>query len=406
VRILYLHQYFNTPAMSGATRSYEMARRMVEWGHSVELLTARRSGSGRGGWSVEEVDGIRVHWLPVPYSNRMSYPRRLLAFGRFAAACARRASRIPCDVVLASSTPLTIALPGVLASRRQDAPMVFEVRDLWPEVPVAMRALRNPAVIALARAMERWAYRHSARVVALSPGMAEGVARAGYPADRVVVIPNGCDTDLFDPSPEAGRPFRAERSWLEARPLVLYAGTLGRVNGVGYLADVAAAMRKLDEDVRFLVVGDGAEREEVEARAARLGVLGESFHMMPRQPKSAMPVLLSAATVATSVVVDVPELRHNSANKFFDALAAGRPVMINHEGWQADLLRASGAGLVVPPARPDEAAEALLAFLRDAARLRAAGLAARALAETRFDRDHLAHTLVDVLEDAVRSRSA
>jgi len=402
VRVVYLHQYFNTPAMSGGTRSYEMARRLVAAGHAVDLITSRRDASSpAGGWSVQEIDGIRVHWLPVRYSNRMSYRRRLASFLRYSVGAARRAVGIPCDVVFATSTPLTIALPGIVASRRWRVPMVFEVRDLWPEVPIAMGALRNPLARGAARALERWAYRSSARIVALSEGMAEGVRRTGYPADRVVVIPNACDTRMFDPSPGPGRAFREEHPWLGDRPLVLYAGTLGRVNGVGYLAEMAAAMRALDPRVRFLVIGNGIEREIVERRAAELGVLGTTFFMLPRQPKQAMPALLSASTVATSVVVDVAELEHNSANKFFDALAAGRPVLINHGGWQADLLRETGAGIVVPPDRPPEAARLLHELLVDGERLAAAGRRARQLAETRFDRDRLAGLLADTLEAAV-----
>ena len=144
MRITYLHQYFNTPDMSGGTRSYEMARRLVARGHEVNMVTSWRTDDGRKKPFETVEDGIRVQWLPVPYSNAMSYAQRLVAFGRFVVASTRRAAALPSDIVFATSTPLTIALPAVYAARRQRVPMVFEVRDLWPELPIAMGALRNP----------------------------------------------------------------------------------------------------------------------------------------------------------------------------------------------------------------------------------------------------------------------
>src|SRR5690606_10899950 len=129
----------------------------------------------------------------------------------------------------------TIALPGIYASRRLGVPMVFEVRDLWPTVPIALRALKSPPSIAAARWLERVAYNNSARVVALSPEMKAGIAAAGYPDDRISVIPNGCDLDAFNIGPEAAIAIRRRFEWLQDRPLVIYTGTLGQVNGVTYL---------------------------------------------------------------------------------------------------------------------------------------------------------------------------
>ena len=210
MKILYLPQYCTTPAMSGGTRSYEMAKRLVAAGHEVHVITTWRGASERRDWWVEDIDGIQVHWLPVPYSNAMGFARRLKAFFHFAARSARRAVTIGGDVVFATSTPLTIALPAVAAARKLKRPMVFEVRDLWPLLPIAIGALRSPVTIALARWLERFAYRNADRIVALSPGMAEGVVATGYDPARVHVIPNSCDLDLFQPDAAAaaaiGRP--------------------------------------------------------------------------------------------------------------------------------------------------------------------------------------------------------
>ncbi len=406
MRIAYLHQYYANPSMSGGTRSYEMARRLVAQGHEVDLVTSWREPGERRGWFATEEEGIRVHWIPVPYANRMGYRQRVEAFGRFAVAAARKAASLNPDVVFATSTPLTIALPAVYAARTRRVPMVFEVRDLWPEVPIALGAIRHPLLRALARGLERWAYRHAEAVVALSPGMRDGVLRAGCPAERVAVIPNASDLDLFRVDHERVRAFRAERSWLGDRPLVLYAGTFGRVNGVGALVDLAVALDRIAPEVRVLLVGDGMERAAVEAAARDLGVWGRNLFIEPPVAKREVATLFGAADLATSVVIDRRELWPNSANKFFDALAAGTPLFVNYGGWQADLIERHDLGLACWGLPIEEAARRVADLLRDAPRLEATGQRARALAETLFDREELAAQLAQVLVDAQRRQGA
>ena len=405
MRILYLHQYYTTPAYGGGTRSYEMSRRLAAAGHEVTLLTSSAfldaTWAPGPGWHAHEVDGVRVEVFRLPYSNRDGFGARIRKFLSFMTACTRRARRHAADVIFATSTPLTIAVPGLLARGKLDAPLVFEVRDLWPELPIAVGALRNPLMIAGARWLERRAYHGSARVVALSPGMADGVAATGYPRERISVIPNSCDLGLFTADAAAAEAFRAARPWLGDRPLAIYAGTLGRINGVGWLAELAAAVRPHAPEARFLVLGDGMEREAIASRARELGVLDETFFMEPPISKREMPAALAAADVATSLFLPIEAMWHNSANKFFDALAAGRPAAINYGGWQADLLRESGAGPVLDPHDPAAAAADMAALLDDPERRRRMGEAARALARERFDRDVLAGQLERVLHAAV-----
>ena len=402
MQILYLHQYFNTPQMSGGTRSYEMARRLVSAGHEVHMITSDRDHSAKGDWRVTHEAGIVVHWLSVPYSNRMPYRKRIEAFLWFAFKSGMRSACLPADVIFATSTPLTIVLPAFYAARCQRKPMVFEVRDLWPELPIAVRAIRNPVLIAMAKQLERFAYNNSKAVVALSPGMKEGVVRTGYPRERVHVIPNSCDLELFQAPANSGISFRKKFPWLDDRPLVIYAGTFGRINGVGYLAKLAAETMKLASGVRFLAVGDGAEFELVKNLARDLGVLEKNFFMMSSLPKADMPVLFSAATISTSFFIDLPQMWSNSANKFFDSLAAGRPVAINHEGWQANLLRESGAGLVLPVKDFPEAARLLVSSITDKAWIAKAVKAAQSLAYNRFARDRLAEQLEMILTQAAQ----
>ena len=402
MKITYLHQYFHTPDVPGSTRSFEMARRFVARGHEVNLITSDRHAEAGSGWRVSEEAGIHVHWLPVPYSNEMSTRERIGAFFKFARGAAQKAAHLPTDLVFASSTPLTIALPAVWAAKRHRVPMVFEVRDLWPELPIAMGALKGAPTIYTAERLERFAYRNAAHVIALSPGMKAGVVKTGYPAARVHVIPNSCDLALFDVPASVGKTFRAQHDWLGERPLVVYVGTMGQINGVSYMAELAAKVRAEAPEVRFAVYGGGYDYNTLKTRAQELGVLNETLFMPGPIPKKQVPAVLSAATLASSLFIDLREMWDNSANKFFDGLAAGRPVLINYGGWQADILRETGAGLVVDPHNLDAAKDALLKALRDEAWLKNAGQKARKLAEERFSRDGLAAELVEVLEQAHR----
>lgn len=401
MRIVYLHQYFNTPRMPGGTRSYEMARRLVAAGHEVHMVTSRREPDAdlpSGSWRETLEEGIHVHWLANPYANAMPYAQRIRSFLRFALRAAVKAAALEGDLVLATSTPLTIAIPALYAKWRGRIPMVFEVRDLWPEGPIRVGALKSRWSIAAARWLERRAYFGARHVVALSPEMKAGVQATGYPEERITVIPNSCDLDLFRVPREVGQELMNRHPEWSGGKLVVYVGTLGMINGVDYLAEIAAEMAVLDRTVHFLVVGEGKEEGRIRARAVELGVLGRNLWMWPPVPKSEVPAILSASGVCASLVVPPVARKAQSANKVFDAFAAGRPLLVNHGGWIADLVRETGAGVLVPERDAKAAARILCDVLHDERRMEAAGAAAAQLAETRFSRDLHAETLKRILE--------
>lgn len=410
MKIVYLHQYFSTPTMTlGGIRSYEMAKRLVAWGHEVHIVTSDTTGAvadaGQADWIETDENGIHVHWLHIPYHNSMGFAQRIKAFCRFAIAAAKKASSIDGDLVFATSTPLTIALPGVWAARRRQRPMVFEVRDLWPEIPIAIGALKSKPLIMAARWLERFSYKNADIVVALSPGMRDGVIKTGYPEDRVVIIPNAADLDFFDAPDDAGRVFRDRYPWLQDRPMVMYGGTFGFMNGVSYLPKLAAEVMPLNPEIRFVAIGSGAEKDLVVETATKLGVLDKNFFIIERVRKDEMPAVLKAADMVTSLFIDLPEMRANSANKFFDGLASGTPMAINYQGWHADLLKDANAGMQLDPKDHTAAARHLVARLEDRSWLQQAGKNARKLAEAQFARDNLARQLETVLS-AVSARAA
>lgn len=413
MKIVYLHQYFNTPDMSGGTRSYEMAKRMVDAGHEVHVVTSQREiadtreiADKKGKWFQSSEAGITVHWFPVPYSNYMNYKERIKAFFIFAQAARKRSIELNGDVVFASSTPLTIALPAVFTSRKCKIPMVFEVRDLWPEMPIAMGALHNPILRYTAFKLEKWAYQNADAVVALSPGMKEGVMRAGYNKKSIAVIPNGSDNVEFKYNANAENEFRRSREWLGEQPLLVYTGTFGKVNDVGYMVDLAKELLRINSDIKILMVGSGSEYDKVFEMAVREKVCNVNLFFENPVPKRMMPVLLSAANMASNLVADLPEARANSANKFFDTLAAGKPIFLNHGGWMHDLVKAHQCGLAMWGVPIETVAVELNSKMHNREWLDQAGESARHLAEVHFDRDTLAGQLISVLEAAVSKNTS
>lgn len=397
MRIAYLHQYFNTPTMTGGTRSYEMARRLVDYGHDVEMITTWRSGCQYDEWFTTQEAGINVHWLPVAYSNNMGFVDRVKAFLHFAISARARAVSTRADLVFATSTPLTIAIPGVGAAKALKVPLVFEVRDLWPEMPISTGDLKNPALIALANKLERYAYTNSQEIIALSPGMADGVERAGIPTDRITMIPNSSDLDVFENSKGLLEDVLPNAPNLTGKKLVIYCGTFGRVNKVSYMAKVAAAAREIDPRIVFFAVGEGAEEGILRETAQNLGVLGNNMFIFPPVAKSQVPAVFRACQMSMSLFDDIPAMRNNSANKFFDTLASGRPIGINYLGWHADLVHTEEMGLVLPFDDPRTAAQQISKFLNDQSATEQAGKNALRVAQEQFDRDILAQKFQKVL---------
>lgn len=402
MRVTYIHQYFTTPSRGGGTRSFEMARRLVAAGHQVSLITTQQEPSDSTSWFITNESGIQVHWLPVPYSNKMSNGRRMVAFLKFALASALRAASIESDVVFATSTPLTVAIPGIYASWRRRIPMVFEVRDMWPDVPIALGAIRQRWMIWVAKKLEMLAYRHAKHVVALAPGMKDDIVRKGIAPNKVTVIPNGCDLELFGETSASQPSVRLEFPWLGDRPLVICAGTLGRVHGLSYLVHVARHAVKLHADIRFVVIGNGAERDRVVKLAEEFGLFNVNVFFFAKVSKTEVARWVKAADIIACMITGPREVWKDAVqNKFFDAVAAGKPTASNFEGFQSKLAVENKIGIILSPEDPKGAADQLVAALENSQWLSEVPARSRVLAHGEFNRDYLGAQLLGVLERAI-----
>lgn len=406
MRILYVHQFFATRESSlGLIRSYEFSRRWTEQGHEITVITSSSRLPDEFAKSLfvdGVIDGIRVRSVRVPYSNYMGYGRRIRSFLTFVLGATWLAATAgPHDVVLATSTPLTVGIPGWVASVLRRRPFVFEVRDLWPEAAIQMGAITRTGLLGRAgKALERFLYRRSAQIIGLSPGMVAGVLGEGIDAQRVHMVPNSSDLDLFQPGSKD--PELVERYGLANKFVIGYTGAVGPSNAVEL--NVPDAARMLYEqgrhDIVFIVVGEGKSLPELAERVAGLpNVVLTSCTI----PKAEIPRFTRTADALLVLFADRPILATNSPNKFFDGLATGRPMLVNQPGWTRELVEANECGLYFPPGDGQALARAVLKLADDEALRVRLGANARLLAEKQFDRDILAAQVLDVLKSAVET---
>jgi glycosyltransferase involved in cell wall biosynthesis len=402
LRILYLHQHFSRPEGSTATRSFLHAAALAAAGHAVTLACGRYAGAETGlrapfhrGRRSGAMEGFVLRQFDIPYDNAMGLGARSRAFLRFAAAATRLALAEPWDLVVASSTPLTVAVPALVARRRRGVPFLFEIRDPWPELPRALSAagggVPRPVLTGMGW-LASAACRQAAAVVTLTEGVA-GIATArGADPRRVRVLPQGADLGLFGPGVAPWRPPGLDG----AEVLAVYAGAHGAANGLDQLLDAAALLR--GAGLRLVLVGEGARKPALMARAAA-EALPVSF--LDPLPKPRLAALLAAADIGLLCLAPVAEFAEWSApNKLVEGLAAGLPMVANVPGRATRLLREGGCGLAVPPGDAAALAAALRRLAGDPALRATMGRAARALAEARFDARRIAAGLVETAEEA------
>ena len=408
MRILYLHQYFVTRAGIGGTRSYEFARYLVSHGHRVTILTAANDQKDLDGLITrKQIDGIDVVLIKAGYADyvhgtTLSYLTRIIAFLKFAFASSLAVIRVEKpQVVFATSPPLTIGIPALLASKLYRVPLVFEVRDLWPEAPIQLRALRNRLGIALARFFERMIYRQSAHVIALSPGIRDGVVATSF-ENHVSVIPNAADLELFSPELD-GREFRA-RWGINGQFVCTYFGTMGEANDLMQVVEAARLLQQRGVlDVAFVLHGAGKRRAMLERFCREQGLKNVIFSD-PIADKHAIARLAAASDTCMTIYKNLPVLYTCSPNKLFDTFAAGRPAIVNSPGWLKELVEGNEAGLFARPDDPEHLAECIL-YLRDNPKIaKDYGQNARQLAERSFDRNKLAGQLLSIIEKVAGNR--
>ena len=400
MHILYFHQYFITPSKNGGTRSYEFAKALINKGHKVTMVCVPVSNEdlGLSGNSFVKrgiIDGIDVLQLNLSYSNYQSLFKRALVFIAYAIFSIYVVLTSKYDLVFATSTPLTAGIPGIFAKIFRHKKFVFEVRDLWPELPKAMKVVTNPVILTALSILEKLTYSCADACIALSPGMKDGIAKKCNKSKKITMIPNGCDLDLFKPN------FRVnlKLEGINNSDFVgIFTGAHGKANGLHALLDVAAELLKRNRpDIKIVFIGDGKLKPSLVERATK-EKLSNCLFFKPI-PKKDLASIVSSADVGLMVVDNIPAFYYGtSPNKFFDYISAGLPVINNYPGWLKDLITEYKCGIAVPPENPIAFADALCYLADHPDTIKEFKLNARKLAKEEFDRNILSDKFVEFLE--------
>ncbi|WP_437525870.1 glycosyltransferase family 4 protein [Sorangium sp. So ce726] len=408
MRILYVTPYFPPEPGAPAARVSELARAWQRAGHNVTVLTGMPNHPTgvippeyRGRIRVEEdFHGVRVLRTWVYAAANRGKVRRSLAYGSFALSALTLAQRdLPrADVLIATSPQFLTAVAGYGLSRLRGLPFVFEVRDLWPESIVAVGALpEGHAVVRGLTLVEEHLYRAADEIVVVTRSFRERLMERGVPADKIEVIPNGVDLGRFKPS-SRDTPLRAELGFGD-RVVVAYVGTHGMAHGLTAVLDVAHGLRARD-DIRFLFVGEGAERANLETRARELGLSNVTF--LGVRPRDAMTEVYATADICLVPLRKTELFQTVIPSKIFEILAMERPIVISVDGEARSIVEEAQAGLFAPPEDVAAMTQGILALAADPEKRRRMGKAGREHVIRSFDRDTLAHDYTEILERVLR----
>lgn len=398
MKIIYFHQYFSTPKGATGIRSYAMARALIKNGHSVTMVcgSPKNGNTGLTGPYIDGVrrgaiDGINIIELEIQFSNTLSLTQRLKVFIHFALKSVGLALVEDYDLLFATTTPLTASIPGIAAKWLRRKPFVFEVRDLWPELPKAMGVIKNPIILWLMSVLEWVSYHSADRLIGLSPGIVEGIVSRGIKREKVAMIPNGCDLDIFAVEPDGWRPKGVAKTDLMA----IFTGTHGLANGLDAVIEAASELQnRKQQEIKLVLVGNGMKKAALQKRAKELKLTNVIFH--DAVDKTRLAGLMSEADIGLQILANIPAFYYGtSPNKFFDYIAAGLPVLNNYPGWLAELIKQEDAGYTVSPENPIQFADALEKAALNREKLKQMGKNAQALAKREFDRAKLSQKFND-----------
>jgi glycosyltransferase involved in cell wall biosynthesis len=405
MRVLYFHQHFSTPKGSAGIRSYEMAKRLIKHGHRVTMVCGSYGGASTGlheefinGKREGVVEGIEVIEFDLAISNADSFIKRASTFLKFAFKSIGVALTKQYDLVFATTTPLTAGIPGIFARWLRGKPFIFEVRDLWPELPKQMGVIKNPLVLFAMSVLEWCSYRSAHRCIGLSPGIVEGIKKRGVKACKVEMIPNGCDLSIFAEDVNSWR----VNGVADTDLMAVFTGTHGQANGLDAALDAAKELKRRGrDDIKLVFIGQGKLKEALQKRAELEQLNNVIFHSPVN--KSKLAELMKGADLGLQLLANIPAFYYGtSPNKFFDYISAGLPVLNNYPGWLAGMINENNCGYAIEPDNTVAFADALENAADNKALLPEMGKNAQALAKRNFNRHNLADNWVTWVTGVVK----
>ena len=391
MKILYIHQYFNTPSEAGGTRSYWMAQKLLEKGHTVTIITSSSQINKK--IDTKNINGINVIYLRVPYSQKMNFIRRLQSFFNFMIKSTFYAFKLKnIDLIIATSTPLTVGFPALALNKLKKIPFVFEVRDLWPEVPIQMGGLKSKFLQKLAILFEKKIYKNSEHIIALSPGMKKGILKYEL-NEKVSVIPNMSKNSEFWPR-KKNIQLTEELGLKENSFKVIHFGALGIANGVQTIIE-SAKLLKDNNNIEFVFIGGGATEDKIIKLCKHYRL--ENVHFLGRFPMMKTSEIVNLCDISVVSFLDLPILYTNSPNKLFDSLSAGKPIIVNSAGWTKELIEKHNCGFYVNPNNPIELVNKINYLIGDKEKFNEMSFNSRKLAK-KYDKSILSEKFANIME--------
>jgi glycosyltransferase involved in cell wall biosynthesis len=393
MNILYIHQYFKTPNEPGGTRSYWIAKELIKSGHQVTMLTTSSSINRKV--ERKNIDGIDVIYLKIPYDQKMGIFKRLLSFVSFmfkSTWIAFKQKKI--NLVIATSTPLTVGFPALILKKFKRIPYVFEVRDLWPEVPIQMGAIKNKILIKLLNWFEKTIYKNAVHVIALSPGMMDGVVKKLKSDSKVSMIPNMAKIDEFYPRPKSKESF-IKYNLNESTFKAIHFGSLGLANGAEYIIEAAKSCKE-DKTIEFIFIGGGSTEESLKNLCKSYGL--ENVKFLGAFSMKDTSEIVNICDVSVVTFSNIPILYTNSPNKLFDSLSAGKPIIVNSPGWTKDLVEKERCGFYSDINNSVELIDKINILRMNSELFEEYSLNSRKLAENTFDKSILTVQFCDVIK--------
>jgi len=384
VKILYIHQYFKTPNEGGSIRSYYLAKGLVDNGHQVTVITAHNYH-----YEIKNIDGIEVHYLPVPYDNAFGFFQRIWAFANFVWLARKEAMKLPkYDLAYVMTTPLTTGFIATYLKKKKDLRYYFEVGDLWPEATIKMGAIKNKLLKKWLYILEKKFYFEADKVIALSPDIRNYIESVS-PNTKVHVIPNMSDCTFFEPEYSVGDFSEANRFQ------VTYCGAIGKANHLEFLLDAAKHSEREQLPIHFNIIGYGSELKRLRNASRR----AQNISFYPHSSKKCVRNLLDRSDAVYVSFKDVEVLGTGSPNKFFDSLAAGKLTIINFNGWLKSIVKKNKCGFYHEPHDPVAFLRKIKVFLDSPELLSKYQRNGRKLAELYYDKDIQVTKLLKILNN-------
>ncbi len=390
MKVLILHQHFNTPQKGGAIRSYYLAKALVDRGLEVIVLTTHNEASCK----KENVEGIEVHYLPIGYDNRFGFVARSWSFIKYVDGVLSLAKQFQdVNYCYAISVPLTVGLAAMRIKARYKISYIFEVGDLWPEAPIQMGFVKNYFFKQALYALEKKIYKSAQAIVALSPAIQSAIEEK-VPGKSIHLIPNMADCDFY--FPESKKSELETKYNVQDKFVISYLGAIGVANGLDYFLMCARESRKRSLPIHFFICGDGAEVDRLKKSAHQHELNNLTF--LPFANRDGVREVMNITDASFVCYKPVRVLETGSPNKYFDGLAAGKMIIVNFGGWIKEEIEENNCGVYVNPHEPADFVRKITPYLTNKSLLSESQQASRQLAEQKYSRKLLSEKFSDIFK--------